>query len=309
MEAIEISRYGPPDVIQLVDMPCPEPGTGQLRVRVIAAGVGPWDALIREGQSGIPQTLPLILGSDIAGVVDAIGAGVSGFNLGDEVYGLTNGTFTGGYAEYALASAASMARKPRSLTFIEAAGAPVVSVTAWQMLLDYAHAAAGQRVLILGGAGNVGAYAVQLARNAGLEVLATAAANDFDYVRGLGATTVMDYRQIRFEEMARTVDIVIDSIGGETRERSVAAVKSGGIVVSVVSPPMPSEIAAMAGVRSAFFFVDVTTSRLNAIAELFDGKKLVPQVGTVLPLADARVAHQMLAGAPHKRGKITLRVS
>jgi len=139
-----------------------------------AAGVGPWDALLREGQSGVPPTLPLILGSDIAGIVDVIGAGVSAFSVGDEVYGLTNQHFTGGYAEYALATASSTARKPKSLSFIQAASAPVVAVKAWQMLFDYAHAVAGQKVLIHAGAGNVGAYAVQMARNAGLEALATA---------------------------------------------------------------------------------------------------------------------------------------
>src|SRR5579862_5183459 len=189
MKAIEIFAYGPPNVIQLVDVDRPEPGSGQLRVRVGAAGVGPWDALVREGHSGVPQTLPLILGSDIAGTVDALGSGVSGFSVGEEVYGLTNGHFTGGYAEFALASASSMARKPQTLNFVQAASAPVVAVTAWQMLFDYAHATSGQKVLIHGAAGNVGAYAVQMAHNAGLEVFATAAATDMDFARQMGAGT------------------------------------------------------------------------------------------------------------------------
>jgi NADPH:quinone reductase-like Zn-dependent oxidoreductase len=174
VRAAQIVEYGPPSVIQVANIPRPQPQSGQLLVRVKAAGVGPWDALVREGRTAIPQTLPLTLGSDIAGTVEAMGADVSGFAVGNEVYGLTNNHLTGGYAEYALASASSMARKPRSLNFIEAASAPVVAVTAWQMLFDYASAIAGQKVLIHGAAGNVGAYAVQLARNAGLEVFATA---------------------------------------------------------------------------------------------------------------------------------------
>ncbi len=309
MKAVEITEYGPPSVVHFADIPRPEPSAGQLRVRVHAAGVAPWDALIREGHSGLPQKLPLTLGSDIAGTVDAVGANVPGFAVDDEVYGLTNDNFTGGYAEYALASAKSMARKPKSLNCIEAASAPVVAVTAWQMLFDHAHAVAGQKVLIHGAAGNVGAYAVQLARNAGLEVFATASSKDLEYVRQLGAGTVIDHRQTRFEEVVPPLDIVIDTVGGETRERSIAVLKRGGILVSVVSTPMPTDLAAKAGVRTAFFFVDVTPAELNQISEMFDAKKLVPEVGTVLPLAEAQRAHEMLAGAPHARGKIVLNVA
>jgi len=276
---------------------------------VSAAGVGPWDALLREGQSGVPQTLPLILGSDIAGIVDVIGAGVSAFSVGDEVYGLTNQHFTGGYAEYALATASSMARKPKSLSFIQAASAPVVAVTAWQMLFDYAHAVAGQKVLIHGAAGNVGAYAVQMARNAGLEVLATASSNDVEYVHQLGASTVIDYRESRFEDFVREVDIVLDTVGGDTPTRSFGVLKPGGVLVSVVSSPMPKDLAEKAGVKAIFFLVEVTTARLNAIAEQFDSGKIVAQVGTVLPLEDAQAAHDMLSGAPHARGKLVLSVA
>jgi NADPH:quinone reductase-like Zn-dependent oxidoreductase len=182
------------------DIPHPEPRPAQLLVRVKAAGVGPWDALIREGKSAIPQPLPLTLGSDLAGVVEAMGPGVSGFQIGEEVYGLTNDHFTGAYAEYALASAARMARKPKVLSFIEAASAPVVSVTAWQMLFDYVQVSSGQTVLIHGGVGNVGAYAVQLASHAGVRVIATAAARDAEYVHRLGAETVVDYTARRFDE-------------------------------------------------------------------------------------------------------------
>jgi NADPH:quinone reductase-like Zn-dependent oxidoreductase len=310
MKAIQITEYGPPNVIRVADVPSPEPQRGQLRLRVRAAGVAPWDALIREGHSGIPQKLPLILGSDVSGTVEAVGPGVSGFAVDDEVYGLTNDSFIGGYAEYALASAKSMARKPKKLSFIEAASVPVVAVTAWQMLFEYAHTVPGQSVLILGAAGNVGAYAVQLARDAGLDIFATASSKDLDYVLQLaaGRVKVID-RQASLEQAVPPVDAVIDTVGGDTRIRSVNVLKPGGILVSVVTPPMPEEVAAKANVRSAFFFVDVNTARLDALSNLFDAGKLVPQVGTVLPLADAQRAHEMLAGAPHARGKIVLNVT
>jgi NADPH:quinone reductase-like Zn-dependent oxidoreductase len=181
-------------------------------------------------------------------------------------------------------------------------------VTAWQMLFDYAHAQAGQTVLILGAGGNVGAYAVQLARNAGLNVIATASANDVDYVRGLGANMVFDYHRPPFEDAAHSVDAVIDTVGGTTSERSLRVLKPGGILVSAVSP-VPEETTKRYGVKAVFFYVEVTTSRLQRLTELFDSKKLVPCVGTVLPLSQARVAHDMLAGAPHDRGKIVLKIA
>jgi NADPH:quinone reductase-like Zn-dependent oxidoreductase len=163
MKAARIHRFGSPEVIEIDNLQRPTPGPGELLVRVAAAGVGPWDALIREQKSVVNSPLPLILGSDLSGVVEATGAGVTGFKTGEQVYGVTNKQFCGAYAEYALASAEMVARTPKVLSFVEAASVPVVAVTAWQMLLDYARAQSGQTVLVHGGAGNVGAYAVQLA--------------------------------------------------------------------------------------------------------------------------------------------------
>jgi len=308
MKAARVLHFGPPSVITNDELPRPRPGAGQLLVHVRAAGVGPWDALVREGKSDLHQPLPLILGSELSGVVEAVGAEVSGFKASDEVYGATNEQFTGAYTEYALSSAKMMALKPKSLNFIEAASTPVVTVTAWQMLFDYARVAAGQTVLIHGAAGNVGAYAVQLAKQAGLHVVATAASADLDYVRGLGAERVVDYKKERFDESLSGLDVVLDTVGGDTQQRSLRVLRPGGILVSVVSPV--SEAAQKQyGIRAAFFYVDITTARLNKITELFDNGKLVTDVGTVLPLAEARVAHEMLAGAPHKRGKIVLKVA
>jgi NADPH:quinone reductase-like Zn-dependent oxidoreductase len=307
MKAARVLRYGPPSVIETDDVPRPSPGLGQLLVRVEAAGVGNWDALFREGESKL-EPLPIILGSDIAGTVEALGAQVSGFKPGDQVYGSTNPQFSGGQAEYAVPLAGMIAPKPRTLNFIEAASVPVVAVTAWQMLFEYAGAVAGQTVLIHGAAGSVGAYAVQLARQAGLRIVATAGSADLDYVRGLGAEKVFDYRKDRFEESVSGVDIVLDTVGGLTQEKSLRVLKRGGILVSIVSA-VPDAAQEQLGIRAAFFYAEVTTARLNKITELIDGGKLSTGVGTVLPLEQVQVAHEMLAGAPHKRGKIVLTVS
>jgi len=201
-----------------------------------------------------------------------------------------------------------MAQKPKTLSFIEAASAPVVTVTAWQMLFDYARVTAGQTVLIHGAAGNGGAYAVQLAKQAGLHVVATAASADLDYVRGLGAGRVVDYKRERFEESLTGVDVVLDTVGGDTQQRSLRVLKPGGILVSVVSP-VPETTQKHYGVRAAYFYVDVTTAWLNKITELFDSGKLVTDVGTVLTVEEAHIAHEMLRGAPHKRGKIVLSIA
>ncbi len=214
---------------------------------------------------------------------------------------VTNKDFCGAYAEYAVASAQMVAAKPRSLSFVEAASIPVVAVTAYQMLFDYAQLKAGQSVLIHGAAGNVGAYAVQLAKQAEVQVFATAGPADVEYVRSLGAETVVNYKTTQFEDAVPPVDAVLDTVGGETQHRSFRVLKPGGILVSVISPPPQP-----AGFRAAFFLVDVTATRLGTLARLLDSRKLTAEVGSVLPLEEARMAHEMLAGAPHKRGKIVL---
>jgi|SRR5215469_2109557 len=305
MRAAVIDRFGPPEVISIADVPRPEPAAGQVLVQVHAAGVGYWDALIREAKSVVSLALPITLGSDIAGIVDSVGPGVSDFQPGDQVYGVTNADFVGGYAEYALASAGMIARKPASLNFCEAASVPVVAVTAWQMLFEYADLKVGQTALVHGAAGNVGAYAVQLAKRAGIRVIATAGPRDLDYVRALGADVVIDYSTQRFEDVAHNVDAVIDTAGGDTRQRSFAVIKSGGTLVSAVSP-IPADQNPRPDVKAIFFLVEVTQARLNQLSPLFEKGELKPDVGTVLPLEAARAAHLMLAGMPHKRGKIVL---
>jgi NADPH:quinone reductase-like Zn-dependent oxidoreductase len=307
MKAVRLHRFGAPEVIVVEDVPKPVPNAGEVLVKVEAAGVGPWDALIRRGSSVLPQPLPLILGSDLAGVIDCVGAGVERLKVGDQVFGVTNEHFTGAYAEFAAAKANMIAPKPQTLNYTHAASVPVVSVTAWQMVFEFAQLRAGQSVLIHGGAGNVGGYAVQFARQAGAMVIATASANDIAYVRSLGGVGVIDYRASRFEEKVKEVDAVIDTVGGEVLDRSYGLVKRGGMIVSAAAVPS-REKAEQQGLRATFFMVQVTAERLRNIAELIDAGGLKTEVGEVLWLDEARQAHEMLEGAPHRRGKIIIKM-
>src|SRR4051812_45097925 len=227
MNAARIHRFGSPGVIVVEDIPRPVPAVGDVLVRVAASGVAPWDALIREGKSKVSPQPPLTLGSDFAGVVEAVGPGVSQFTSGDEVYGVTNAQFVGANAEYAIASASMIALKPSCLSSLEAASLPVVAVTAWQMLFEHARPAAGQTVLILGAAGNVGAFAVQFAAHAGFHVVAVVGTDDVEYARTLGAADVIDYRTRDFAEAVPSVDVVIDTVGGNTRQRAVTVLRPG----------------------------------------------------------------------------------
>ena len=308
MRAAVVRAFGGAEAIGVETVATPQPGRGEVLVRVAAAGVGPWDGWIRSGNSALPQPLPLTLGSDLAGTVVAVGAQAGDFSVGDRVFGVTNERFVGAQADYAVASAKMIARKPARLGDIEAASIPVIAVTAWQALFEQARLERGQTVLVHGAAGNVGAYAVQFARKAGLTVHATASAGDLERVRRLGADQAID-RNEPFEKAVGTVDAVIDLVGGETQSRSFAVLKPGGRLVSAVSQPDQDE-AARRGVTAGFFLVNVTTAHLLSIAAMLEAGDLVTNVGTVLPLADVRTAHDMLEGRrPHGGGKIVLNVA
>jgi NADPH:quinone reductase-like Zn-dependent oxidoreductase len=260
----------------------------------------------------LPQPLPLTLGSDLSGGIIAVRPGVSDLGVGDQVYSVTYPGFIGAYAEYALASAAMVSamvsRKPTSLTYIEAASVPVIAVAAWQALFDQAQLKAGQTVVIHGAAGNVGAYAVQLAHRAGVRTIATAATDDIPFVRNLGANTLIDFKTQRFEEKVRDADAVIDLVGGETQRHLFQVLRRGGKLISAVSGP-DQHLAQSHGVEAALFLVNVTSQRLAEVAGLIDGGKLRTHVGAVLPLSDTREAHFMLERVrPHPKGKIVLTV-
>ena len=308
MMAWRVHAFGPPEAMRIERVARPAPGAGEVLVKVHAAGVGPWDGWIRSGRSVLPQPLPLTLGSNLSGVIEAVGSDVTGLQIGNSVYGITNPRFIGAYAEYAVASAAMIARKPGSLGHIEAASVSVIAVTAWQGLFDEGRLTKGQTVLIHGGAGNVGVYAVQMARGAGLRCIATAGTADVDHVHSLGADTVIDFRTQHFEDVVRDVDVVLDLVGGETQQRSFLVLRRGGRLISAVSQPGP-ELAERHGVEARFFLVQVTTEHLMRVAAMIARGELQTQVGLVLPLAEARDEHLMLEGQlPATKGKIVLSV-
>lgn len=308
MKAYRVHEFGGPEVIRAEEVERPGPGSGEVLVKVHTAGVGPWDGWIRSGHSALPQPLPLTLGSDISGIVEAVGEDVQAFQRGDAVYGVTNPRFIGAYAEYAIATAGMIALKPKTIDDVEAASIPVIAVTAKQALFSQAGLKQGDTVLIHGAAGNVGAYAVQLARKAGLKVVATGSAEDIMEIKRLGADQVIDHRGARFEEQVSDVDAVIDLVGGETQIRSFAVLKRGGKLISAVSQP-DQALAAEHGVTAAFFLVAVSTAELDEISAMVDDGFLKTNVGTVLPLSDAITAHEMLEGKrPRNKGKIVLKV-
>ncbi len=304
MKAVRVHRFGGPEVMVYEEIDRPALAPDELLVRIEAAGVGPWDAWIRAGRSALPQPLPLTLGSDIAGVIEEVGNEVSGLDSGIEVYGVVNSQFTGGYAQFAAAKAAMIAPKPSTLNFIEAASMPVVAVTAWQMLFDYAKIQPEQRVLILGASGSVGSLAVQLAHQHQAYTIAVASSDDAERLMHLGADIVLD-----LHDQAATVsavDAVIDAAGGEQQRRGIELLKRYGYIVSSVSAP-DLQLLKERGAHGTFFLVNTTTHDLQQIAELIDRGALIARVGTVLSLSEAQIAHQMLDGTkPYARGKIVL---
>jgi len=307
MKAIVVHAFGPPTVLRYEDAPAPAPAYDEVTVSVAAVGVGAWDALAREGKIGLGQSPPLIPGADLSGAVLSARTDAGEFRVGDPVYGATNPLFTGAYAEVALCKTAMLARKPSNLDFVQAASVPVVGVTAWQMLFEYANVEPGQTVLVHGAGGNVGLYGVQLANHAGARVIASGSARDRDYVVGLGAERFLDFRAEPFEREVRDVDVVLDTVGGEVLSRSFDVVRRGGVVVSSVVQPR-AEDTKRSGARGAYFIVEVTKARLEKLTDLFESGALKTRVGETLPLERAQEAHEMLAGAPHRSGRIVLQV-
>jgi NADPH:quinone reductase-like Zn-dependent oxidoreductase len=244
-----------------------------------------------------------VLGSDLAGVVERVGPRVTELETGEEVFGVTNDTFTGGYAEYATAQERCLCRKPNHVSDVEAAAVPVVGTTAWLMLFEKARVTPGHRVLVLGAGGSVGSLAVQLARDAGAQVFAVArGGDDRAFLQRLRSSSVLGA-----DEPFPPADVVIDTVGGPMLTRGIDAAVPGGIVVSCVEPPNEAAIEAR-GVRGAFFIVQVRREVLSAIAERMDAGTLRIRVGEVLDLVQAAAAHEMHAGRPHRAGKIVLRV-
>jgi NADPH:quinone reductase-like Zn-dependent oxidoreductase len=305
MKAVRVHAFGGVDALVYEDVPRPVAGPGQVLIRVAAAGVGPWDGWVRAGKSALPQPLPLTPGADLSGVIEALGPEVAGFALGQAVFGVTNARFTGAHAEYALAEASMIAPTPTALTDVEAASVPVVVCTAYQMLSRHAAVTAGQTVLVLGGAGNVGAYAVQLAQISGARVVATARGHQFDFLRTLGAVEPIAAGAPPPPRLAAKMDAVIDTVGGAALAQAFEWLRPGGVLISAVAEP-DQGLALRHRVRARFILVDVTTADLLHLAGLFEIRQLRPRVGEVLRLSEARIAHRMLEDGKHRAGKIVL---
>jgi NADPH:quinone reductase-like Zn-dependent oxidoreductase len=306
MKAERIHSFGGPEVLRLEELPQPEPGRGELRVRVHAAGVNPVDWKIRQGYLG-QFPLPSIMGIDFSGVVEALGPDVETFRVGEAAFGSVADE-SGSYAEYAIAHVSSVAEKPPDLDHLQAAALPTAGLTAWQALFDKANLQTGQRVLIHAAAGGVGGFAVQFAKWKGAYVFGTASNHHVDYLRSLGADQVIDYRATRFEEAVKDVDMVFDTVGGDTQKRSWQVLKPGGILVSIVQPP-PADAASARNVRGVFLRCDhARGDQLTRIAELVLAGKVKVDVQTILPLEQARQA-QELSQKGHTQGKIVLRVA
>jgi NADPH:quinone reductase-like Zn-dependent oxidoreductase len=301
MKAIQIHAYGGPEVLQYEDVPQPQPKANEILVRVHAAGVNPVDWKIREGI--VPATLPMIMGFDFSGVVESVGSGITKYRTGDALFGQVADR-SGSYAEYALTMESYVAHKPEGLDDIRAAGLPAAGLVAWQALFDAAKLTPDQTVLIHGAAGGVGSFAVQFAKWKGARVIGTASGNHTLQVRQLGADEVIDYRKTKFEEVARDVDVVLDTIGGETQERSWNVLKRGGVLVSLVQPP-PAEKAAAHGVRGFIVYQKGNGDQLATVADLVVKGKVKVNVESVLPLHEARKA-QELSKTGHSGGKIVL---
>ena len=307
MKAVVAHEYGAPEVLKFEEVPRPEPKEDEVLVRVIASGVNPADPLTLSGKYAqeFGTHLPLIPGYDIAGVAEKTGAKVTNLKAGDAVYGYP--TFGGGWAEYITVKQWEVAAKPNTLNFAEAAAVPMGALTAWQALVDTAQLHPGQTILVHGGSGGVGSFAVQIAKARGARVIATASTANQDLLKQLGADVAIDYTKTRFEDVAKDVDAVLDPVGKETLARSYGVVKKGGIVMSLVARPDPVELEKR-GIRGAAISVHPDAEDLAEIARLIDAGKIKPVVTEVLPLSEA-IAAQRQAETHHTRGKLVLRIA
>ena len=308
MKAIVIHEYGGPNVLKYEDVLRPEPKGDQILVRVVAAGVNPVDGMIRSGMfASENRGFPITLGGDIAGVVEKVGSKITKIKVGDPVFAYVSLDNSGGYAQYALVSEREVATKPKSLTYVEATAVPIAGMTAWQALVDTAKLSAGQTVLIHGGSGGVGSFAIQIAKARGVKVITTASTANQDFLKQLGADVTIDYTKQKFEDVAKDVDVVLDSIGRDTLARSYGVVKKGGIIVSLVARPKQDELQKH-GIRGTALNVESTSEQLAEIGELIDARKIKVIVSQTFPLSEAMKAQEQVATG-HTRGKIVLKIA
>jgi NADPH:quinone reductase-like Zn-dependent oxidoreductase len=309
MKAIVAHQYGGPEVLKLEDLPIPAPKDDEMLIKVVAAGVNSFDGNLLSGNWAKPPNgthLPWQPGYDIAGTVEKVGGKVTKFKVGDPIYAFITILKGGGYAEYALARESDAALKPATISFVEAAGAPSVALTAWQAIVDKANLQSGQTVLIHGASGGVGLFAIPIAKIRGAKVFATASTANQDFLKQLGADVAIDYKTQKFEEIAKDVDVVIDGVGGETLARSYPIVKKGGIIVALTSRVDQAQLDKY-GIRGASLVVQNNGDELAQIGKLIDEGKIKIVVSETFPLGDAAKAVAK-ADTGHARGKIVLKV-
>jgi len=308
MKAVRIHEFGGPEVLSIDEIPVPQPAPDEVLIKVHATSVNPVDWKIREGQRKVkfPGKLPLTLGWDVSGTIEALGEKVSAFKKGDEVYGRPDPTKNGAYAEYIVVKANIISIKPTSIGHTEAAAVPLAGLTAWQALFDHGLLKAGQKVLIHAAAGGVGTYAVQFAKWKGAYVIGTASSANIDFLKRLGADEVIDYKMEDFETALSDVDLVLDTIGGETQLKSLTILKAGGRVITTLMPEFAAEAKAK-NVHLTGFMAQSIPDQLTEIATLIDSGKVKPVIEKVLPFTSARQA-QTESEQGHTRGKIVLQV-
>ncbi len=304
MKAIRIHSYGGPEVLKFEDAPRPVPAEDEVLIKVYAAGINPVDWKIRQGYMKDLFRLPLILGWDVAGVIEEKGRAVTGFAIGDEVYSRPSLTRDGGYAEYIAVKASEVAPKPTTIDFIHAAAVPLAGLTAWQSIFDLAHLQSGQKILIHAAAGGVGHYAVQFAKWAGAHVIGTASAGHHEFLRSIGVHEVIDYTATPFEEKVHDVDVVLDTIGGEVWQKSWKVLKKGGILVSTLRGPEAGGADSL-NKLCAHVFVQPDAAELGEIAALIDSGHVRAEIAGTFPLREAEKAHRASEGG-HTGGKIVL---
>jgi len=308
MKAVRIHQYGGREVLSLDEIPIPDIGADEVLVRVVAASINPVDWKVRAGYLAemIPHQLPLTLGWDVSGVVEAVGSQVTGWQVGDAVYSRPDLARDGTYAEFVAIRANECARKPATVSHVEAASLPLAGITAWEAMMDTAQVRAGQRVLIHAGSGGVGSLAIQLVKAAGATVIATASGRNRALVESLGVDQFVDYTTTKVADAVEPVDAVFDTIGGEVQDNSWSLLKPGGIQVSIISPPGEAKAASM-GVRGGFVFIGPNAPVLERLAQMVDAGKLRPIVGAEFALEDIARAHA-LSESGRAVGKIVLYV-
>jgi NADPH:quinone reductase-like Zn-dependent oxidoreductase len=308
MKAVTINQYGDQSVLSYTEVERPEPKSDEVLVHTRAAAVNPVDWKIRDGLGEIfGLQLPIVLGCEIAGTIEKVGSDVRNFKQGAAVYGYVSLQRNGGYAEYTIAKTDEIVLKPETLDFENAAAVAVGALTSWQAIFDTANLHRGQRILITGASGGVGSMAVQLAKAKGAFVIATASGKNEDFVRSLGADDFIDYTRQKFEEVVKEVDVVYDTVGGDTLERSFRTLKRGGFLVTTVEPPSKENVEKFA-VRAAMVGVLPSAQQLGEINLMIAAGKVKTHVAMVLPLAEVRKAHQF-SESGRTRGKIILRPS